>query len=280
MVYTITKLIKEGELSKIYQAENVGDINPYIIKILYLNNRYTTEEIHYISQSTNKMIKLLHNIKGLVNYKQSTLNNNNLLILSEMFKSITLDQFLKRQKTLTEDHIWIIIIQLIDTLFNLAKRKLYLVNIKNDNIFINDKYEIRLNYLSNTKILHLEDFLGNNDDEYKSCVFAVGYVILDLVDRMVGHIDYENSDISIELKSLITLCITKDSTERPSIFDIYENEFIKEKIGKLYEPSQKNTMSKSTGFAKSVDFNNKFFGHNMDESVKKFSFYNSIPINK
>jgi serine/threonine protein kinase len=278
MVYTITKLIKQGELSKIYLADKEGDVNPYIIKILYLKDRYGVEEIDYIHKSTEEIIKLLSGIKGLVGYKKATLNNQNLLLLSECFRSITLDQFVKKKKNITEDHIWHIGLQVIETLYNLAKCQLYLVNIKNDNIFINEKYEVRINYLTNTKILHID--LGSSDPEYKSCVFSVGFIILDLVAKMIGHSDYENSDISDELKSLIGLCIIKDSAQRPSIFDIYQNDFIREKIGKLYEPSPKSTIMSSSGMSKATDFNNKFFGYPVDGSAKRLTFYNSILINK
>jgi serine/threonine protein kinase len=279
MSYTISKLLKQNELGKVYLATREKDIKEYVFKILYLKERYSQDEMEYILNSVQEILKLLSKVKGIVLYKTSTLNKENLILCSEFFKSLSLDQFLKRKKVKDEQNLWLIIVQIIETLYLLARSQFYLVNIKNENIFINEKLETRINYLTFSKILHLEDYLTNQDSDYKSCVFNLGFIILDLAKNLTGQLDYENSEISIELKSLITLCINKDTQARPSIFDIYHNDFIQERMKGEDTPREVNGFGKTT-----MDINNKFFGYSNNnlgnDSSNKYTFYNSIHLNK
>jgi serine/threonine protein kinase len=284
MAYTITKLLKQGDMSKVYLAEREGDVKHYIFKIINLKDRYSEDEIEYIHNTTELLLKQLPVTKGLLGYKRSTLNNNNLIVLSEYFRSITLDQFIQRKKAITEKDIWNIFLQIIETLYQLARNELYLVNIRNDNIFINDKLEIKFNYLSLTKLLHFENFVNTEDTEMKSCVFSLGYILLDLVNIMINSTDYERSSyISEELKTLISLCTIKDGKMRPSVYDVYYSDIIKLRMDELLKIGNSSRQDKTIGnsfSSKTVDINNKFFGYpdNLNKT-KQPTFYNSI-INK
>src|SRR5690606_26703759 len=138
----------------IYLANKSGVLTNYIIKQIKLKDRYTDEEIEFITKNVDETITQLEKVKGIVNYLKSLTHNKDLYIIEDFFESKTLDQFIKKRKAIEEKEIWAIVIQIVLIFYSLARSELYMVNLKNDNIFINDKLEIRLNYLTITKILN------------------------------------------------------------------------------------------------------------------------------
>lgn len=226
--------------------------NIELIKANQKHNLINEIKIHKLCKNSN-IVSILHNFE----------DEENTYILYEFCKNGTLDDLLRKRKTLTELEVKYYAKQIINALKYLHKNKIIHRNLKLSNIFLTDKMEIKIAGFNIFSILKTKDekiklkticgtpnYLApeildeNMGYSYEVDIWALGIVIYKLIIgklpfdstnisticEKIKKIEFtfpENANISDEAKDLIKNILVIDPKKRPSLDEILNHNFFK-----------------------------------------------------
>jgi len=216
-------------------------------------------------QQQKQKMKLLREIKihkslhheQIVAFEHNFEDDKNQYILLELCENQTLNEVLKRRKTLTELEVQCYLIQLLKGLIYLRSHKILHRDLKLDNLFLTDKLQLKIgDFGLATKLDYLEEkrrtvcgttnYLAPEvlkaEYYYEVDVWAVGVIIYQLitgklpfnakekkiVEQNIMEVKYtfpDNAKISSTAKNLIKRILVKDRTKRPSYEEILMDDF-------------------------------------------------------
>ena len=202
--------------------------------------------------------KSLHHCQ-IVAFEHNFEDNDFVYILLEICNNQTLNELLKRRKTLTEIEVQCYLIQLIQGLKYLHSHKIIHRDLKLGNLFLTDKMQLKigdfglatkLDYDGEKKktlcgtpnYIAPEVFETNTGHSYEVDIWAVGIIMYALLIgkppfekkdtqqtyKNIKTINYsfpEGAKISEPAKNLIRRILVKDPKERPSFDEILADDF-------------------------------------------------------
>jgi polo-like kinase 1 len=205
-----------------------------------------------------KIHKALHN-QNIVGFEHYFEDTENVYILLEMCHNQSLNELLKRRKTLTEIEVQCFMVQLIKALKYLHSHRIIHRDLKLGNLFLTDKMELKVGDFGLATKLEFEgerkrtvcgtpnyiapEILdGKTGHSYEVDIWSLGVIIYTLI---IGKPPFETQDvkttykrikmnsytfperavISDAAKSLITEILNTDPLKRPSLEAIINSDF-------------------------------------------------------
>jgi polo-like kinase 1 len=255
--YIKGRLLGKGGFAKCYEFTCVDtkriSAAKVVVKSSLVKSRAKQKLISEI-----KIHKALHNtnIVGFEHYFEDT---DNVYILLEMCTNQSLNELIKRRKTLTEIEVQCYTIQLIKALKYLHSHRIIHRDLKLGNLFLTDKMELKVGDFGLATKLEFEgerkrtvcgtpnyiapEILdGKCGHSYEVDIWSLGVIIYTLI---IGKPPFETQDvkttykrikmnsytfperavISDAAKSLITDILTTDPTKRPSLDGMIASDF-------------------------------------------------------
>lgn len=210
-----------------------------------------------------KIHKHLKN-ENIVNFEHFFEDSENVYILLELCQNQTLNELLRRRKRLTELEIKCYIVQILNALIFIHSNHIIHRDLKLSNLFLSNHMEIKVgDFGLATKVSYegerkktvcgtpnyiapeiLESKSGGHS--YEADVWSLGVIIYTL---LIGKPPFETSDvkktyrkikandyifpenviISVEARNLIESLLVLDPTQRLSLENIYEHDFLSDK---------------------------------------------------
>ena len=260
--YQFIEIIGQGMYGKVYKALNKKENKYYAIKILNFKD-ISEKERHNIETEVNLLKELKH--PNIVLYKDSFIDkNNNLNIITtfceggDMYRKI-----FKEKNTYFEENIiinWLI--QLLLGLSYIHDKKIVHRDIKTKNIFIQNENILRIgdfgiaklfdqtqtmNIIGTPLYMAPECFKQNKKYSYKSDIWSLGCCLYEMcnlkhafegkyfpavsVKVLEGKRAPLNKKYSQDLKNLVDSMLDSNHRHRPTIANILERSFMKDKVG-------------------------------------------------
>jgi len=253
--YTLRDKIGVGSFGTVYKAAKKGDKQYYVVKVISLFNM-SPKEINDVENEA----KILSSINSLyiVKYYESFIEDTDLFIVMEHCDGGDLQKYfnlaIKTGRTLPEEKIWRIFIQICIGLACLHNQKILHRDIKALNIFMTRDDKIKIGDLGVAKALsqqsYAKTFIGTpyylspeicEEKPYneKSDVWALGCILYELATYkhpfnasnqpalilkiLKGKYEPISKEYSPELKKILDSILIKNVYKRPSIFDILSN---------------------------------------------------------
>ena len=255
--YTRGKLLGRGGFARCYEFICQDNNKIFAAKaISKINLAKEREKRKLITEI--KIHKSLHHSQ-IVAFEHNFEDNEFVYILLEICNNQTLNELLKRRKTLTEFEVQCYLIQLIHGLKYLHSHKIIHRDLKLGNLFLTDKMQLKigdfglatkLDYDGEKKktlcgtpnYIAPEVFDTNIGHSYEVDVWAVGIIMYALLigkppfEKKDTQLTYKNirgiiyqfpedAKISIAAKNLIKKILVKDPKERPSFDEILADDF-------------------------------------------------------
>ena len=166
--YQIVKIIEKTLSSTIYLAnKNCLSFKNIVRKVDI--SKLTDKELDELEHEVN--INYTFNSRFILKIEDFFQNEKNLQfvnIISEYFKSITLQDFLLKEKKklrlfIKEEIIWKILIQLCFALYDIHSENIIYRNINPSNILIDSEFNLKLTNFKNSYLLNFENDLCNEE---------------------------------------------------------------------------------------------------------------------
>ena len=259
--YTKGKLLGRGGFAHCYEFTCQDNNKIFAAKVINKEN---------LSQPRQKQ-KLLIEIKihkslhhnQVVAFEHNFEDKDNVYILLELCQNQTLNELLKRRKTLTEIEVQCYIIQLIKGLQYLHSHKIIHRDLKLGNLFLTDKMELKIGDFGLATKLDFDgekkrtvcgtpnyiapEVLSGGEHSYEVDVWAIGIIIytlligrapfeskdLNTTYKKIKEIDYkipENAKMSYAAMKLVKRILVKNPDERPSFDEILMDDFFNQGI--------------------------------------------------
>ena len=305
--YQIIKIIKKEEHTKIYLVRKNCISFENIIKKIDIS-KLKDKEVDELEQE----VKITSSLKSdfilkIQDYFQTKNKLKNFYIVSEYFESMTLAEFLEKEKNknrlfIKEDIIWKIFIQLCLALYNIHSNNIILRNINSSTVLLNSQFDVKIRNFKNTFLLDFENDLcteeiyGNeysspeiiNHETYntKSDIWSLGvllYEICTFKKPFKGENEQElyknitngkykkiGNKYSKELAELIYKMLKVKYQERISISDIINEEYfisMSKKMNLYYYVKKGIKFNKKFVKGKLIQ-NNKIINRDYDKKLK------------
>ena len=254
--YTKGKLLGRGGFARCYEFICQDNNKRFAAKVINKQN-LTTERQKQKLRTEIKIHKSLHH-NQVVAFEHNFEDNENVYILLEICKNQTLNELLRRRKTLTEIEVQCYVIQLIKGLQYLHSHKIIHRDLKLGNLFLTDKMELKIGDFGLATKLDYDgekkktvcgtpnyiapEVLDGGGHSYEVDIWAIGIIIYLLIVgkapfetndikttyKCIKGINYkfpENSKISYPAVKLIRRLLVKDPKDRPTFEDILMDDF-------------------------------------------------------
>ena len=254
--YTKGKLLGRGGFARCYEFICQDNNKRFAAKVINKQN-LTTERQKQKLRTEIKIHKSLHH-NQVVAFEHNFEDNENVYILLEICKNQTLNELLRRRKTLTEIEVQCYVIQLIKGLQYLHSHKIIHRDLKLGNLFLTDKMELKIGDFGLATKLDYDgekkktvcgtpnyiapEVLDGGGHSYEVDIWAIGIIIYLLIVgkapfetndikttyKCIKSINYkfpENSKISYPAVKLIRRLLVKDPKDRPTFEDILMDDF-------------------------------------------------------
>ena len=255
--YTKGRLLGKGGFARCFEFTSLDSKKIYAAKVVQKSSLVKSRAKQKLI-SEIKIHKALHhtNIVGFEHYFEDT---ENVYILLEMCHNQSLNELLKRRKTLTELEVQCFVVQLIKSLKYLHSHRIIHRDLKLGNLFITDKMELKAGDFGLATKLEFEgekkrtvcgtpnyiapEILdGKCGHSYEVDIWSLGVIIYTLI---IGKPPFETQDvkstykrikmnsysfperavISDAAKNLIKDILITDPTKRPSLDAILASDF-------------------------------------------------------
>ena len=305
--YQIIKIIKKEEHTKTYLVRKNCISFENIIKKIDIS-KLKDKEVDELEQE----VKITSSLKSdfilkIEDYFQSKNKLKNFYIVSEYFESMTLVEFLEKEKNknrlfIKEDIIWKIFIQLCLAFYNIHSNNIILRNINSSTVLLNSQFEVKIRNFKNSFLLDFENDLCTEEvynNEYsspeiikkepyntKSDVWSLGvllYEICTFTKPFKGENKQElyknitngiykkiGNKYSKELTELIYKMLKVKYQERISISDIINEEYfisMSKKMNLYYYVKKGIKFNKKFVKGKLIQ-NNKIINRDYDKKLK------------
>ena len=253
--YYKVRLLGEGNHSKCYEFKCYENNKLFAAKVY---NKKNLEKQKFMNE-INIHKSLYHS--NIVAFNNYFADKENIYILLELCQNQTLNELLKRRKTLTEIEVQCYLIQLIKALKYLHSRDIIHCNLKLQHLFLTDKMELKLGGFGSAinafdkerkKVFYdssnyIPPEILNNKEEYsyEVDIWSSGVILYTL---LIGNNPFEAKDIettfkkikingyifpkmaiiSEEAKDLISKILVLDSSKRPSLDQILSHDYFKQ----------------------------------------------------
>ena len=253
--YTKGKLLGRGGFAYCYEFVCQDNNKVFAAKVINKENLQQPRQKQKLLIEI-KIHKSLHHSQ-VVAFEHNFEDKENVYILLELCKNQTLNELLKRRKTLTELEVQCYIIQLIKGLQYLHSHKIIHRDLKLGNLFLTDKMELKigdfglatkLDYDGEKKrtVCGTPNYIApevlDGEHSYEVDVWAIGIIMytllvgkppfesrdLNTTYKNIKEINYkipENSKISYTARKLIKRILVKNPSERPSFDEILMDDF-------------------------------------------------------
>ena len=255
--YTRGKLLGRGGFARCYEFICQDNNKVFAAKVINKEN-LSTERQKQKLRTEIKIHKSLHH-NQVVAFEHNFEDEENVYILLEVCKNQTLNELLKRRKTLTEIEVQCYIIQMIKGLIYLHSHKIIHRDLKLGNLFLTDKMQLKigdfglatkLDYDGEKKktlcgtpnYIAPEVLDSGSGHSYEVDIWAVGIIIYTLI---VGKPPFETNDIKLTYKyikgviykipddakisypavKLIKKILVREPKDRPSFEEILMDDF-------------------------------------------------------
>ena len=255
--YTKGKLLGRGGFARCYEFICQDNNKVFAAKVINKQN-LSTERQKQKLRTEIKIHKSLHH-NQVVAFEHNFEDSENVYILLELCQNQTLNELLKRRKSLSEIEVQCYIIQLVKGLQYLHSHKIIHRDLKLGNLFLTDKMQLKigdfglatkLDYDGEKKktvcgtpnYIAPEVIDGGSGHSYEVDVWAIGIIIYALI---IGKPPFETNDIKQSYKNiksivfkfpsdakisypaikLIKKILVRDPKERPSFEDLLLDDF-------------------------------------------------------
>ena len=219
--YTRGKLLGRGGFARCYEFICQDNNKVFAAKVINKEN-LSTERQKQKLRTEIKIHKSLHH-NQVVAFEHNFEDEENVYILLEVCKNQTLNELIKRRKTLSEIEVQCYIIQLIQGLQYLHSHKIIHRDLKLGNLFLTDKMELKIGDFG------LATKLDYDGEKKKTLCGTPNYIAPEVLDSGVGH-SYEVDIWAIGI-IIYTLIIGRPPFETNDIKQTYK--FIKGVIFKI-----------------------------------------------
>ena len=253
--YTLRDKIGVGSYGSVYKAAKKGEKQFFVIKIISLFNMSEKEK-----EDVEREAKFLNSINSpyVVKYYESFIEGSDLFIVMEHCDGGDLSKFLnlymKTGRTLPEEKIWRLFIQICLGIASLHNKKILHRDIKALNIFITRDEKIKIGDLGVAKVLSQSSFANTfigtpyylspeicEEKPYneKSDIWALGCILYELATYkhpfnaanqpalilkiLKGKFEPISKEYSTDLRKIIYSILIKNVFKRPSIYEILSN---------------------------------------------------------
>ena len=220
-IYTRGKLLGKGGFARCYEFICQDNNKVFAAKVINKEN-LSTERQKQKLRTEIKIHKSLHH-NQVVAFEHNFEDEENVYILLEICKNQTLNELLKRRKTLTEIEVQCYILQLIKGLQYLHSHKIIHRDLKLGNLFLTDKMQLKIGDFG------LATKLDYDGEKKKTLCGTPNYIAPEVLDNSAGH-SYEVDIWAIGI-IIYTLIIGKPPFETNDIKQTYK--FIKGVIFKI-----------------------------------------------
>ena len=210
--YSKGRLLGKGGFAKCYEFKNLEDKKIYAAKVIPKNTLLKKRA----KEKLISEIKIHKNLKKkeIVSFEHYFEDKENIYILLEMCENQTLNELLKRRKTLSELEVQYYIIKLIEALKYLHSLRIIHRDLKLANLFLTDKLELKLGDFG------LAAKLSKEGERRKTFCGTPNYIAPEILDGKTGH-SYEVDIWSLGV-IIYTLIIGKPPFETPNVKTTYK----------------------------------------------------------
>jgi len=256
--YQKGRFLGKGGFARCYEFTSLDNHKVYAGKVV-------VKESLKRSRAKQKMmseIKIHRSVQhpGIVNFEHFFEDSQNVYILLEMCSNQSLSEIVRRRKRLTEFEVQCYLVQLLAPLKYLREEKVIHRDLKLGNLFLTEKMELKIGdfglaarvehdgerkrTICGTPNYIAPEVLDSREGHsYEVDIWAVGIIIYAL---LVGRPPFETPDVkatyrrirtnyysfpdsvplSPQAKGLITRLLVTDPSKRPSIEEIFANDFL------------------------------------------------------
>jgi len=209
--YTKGRLLGKGGFARCYEFVSLESKKVYAAKVVTKSSLVKSRAKQKLI-SEIKIHKALHhtNVVGFEHYFEDT---ENVYILLEMCHNQSLNELLKRRKTLTELEVQCLVIQLIKCLKYLHSHRIIHRDLKLGNLFLTDKMELK------TGDFGLATKLEFEGERKRTVCGTPNYIAPEILDGKCGH-SYEVDIWSLGV-IIYTLIIGKPPFETQDVKSTY-----------------------------------------------------------
>ena len=210
--YSKGRLLGKGGFAKCYEFKNLDNKKIYAAKVIPKNTLLKKRA----KEKLISEIKIHKNLKKkeIVSFENYFEDKENVYILLEMCENQTLNELLKRRKTLSELEVQYYIIKLIEALKYLHSLRIIHRDLKLANLFLTDKLELKLGDFG------LAIKLSKEGERRKTVCGTPNYIAPEILDGKTGH-SYEVDIWSLGV-IIYTLIIGKPPFEAPNVKTTYK----------------------------------------------------------
>ena len=212
--YTRGKLLGRGGFARCYEFICQDNNKIFAAKVINKLN-LSTDRQRLKLRTEIKIHKSLHHDQ-VVAFEHNFEDNDNVYILLEVCQNQTLNELLKRRKTLTEIEVQCYIIQLIKGLQYLHSHKIIHRDLKLGNLFLTDKMKLKIGDFG------LATKLDYDGEKKKTVCGTPNYISPEVIDAGMGGHSYEVDIWSIGI-IIYTLLVGKPPFETNDIKLTYKN---------------------------------------------------------
>lgn len=210
--YYKKKLLGKGGFAKCYEFECADNQKTFAAKVI-AKSSLTKDRAKQKLISEIKIHKSLHQ-QNIVAFEHYFEDPENVYILLEICDNRTLNELLKRRKTLTELEVQCYIVQLIKALKYLHTHRVIHRDLKLGNLFLNDKMELKVGDFG------LATKLDYEGEKKRTVCGTPNYIAPEILDSKTGH-SYEVDIWSMGV-IIYTLIIGKPPFETQDIKSTYK----------------------------------------------------------
>ena len=241
--------VEDADISMNYIGKPIINSNLYEFTCYETKEKYLAKRgnLYNISKEANILKNLNH--KNILKWKRYFTEDNNIYMLYENYGNITLEEYMKQKKILSENEVKYIITELIDLLIYLKKHNIIHRNLRLSNIIVNKKGEIKvMGFDSAVKLYPGQNSIEEKTDINGNYVFSpessLLYLYLSKKDTM--FFSYE-TDLWAVGKIMFSLLVgelpkNKENSNKHEIYEINVDISYKaaDCIKRLMEPNPKD----------------------------------------